>query len=87
MSKAFIFLFMLFCHIFDDFYLQGVLRNLKCKSWWKQQEQYDEKYKYLLLSIINHYHINFQKEDVIKTYYQICKICLDKKEEKWLHII
>ena len=44
--------------------------------------KYDEKYKYLLQSIINHYHINFQKEDVFKTYYQICKICLDKKEEK-----
>ena len=43
---------------------------------------YDAKYKYLLHSITNRYHINFKREEVIKTYYQICKICLDQMEGK-----
>ena len=32
-----IFLCMLFCHIVDDFYLQGILAKMKQKSWWKEQ--------------------------------------------------
>ena len=43
---------------------------------------YDVKYKYLLHSITNHYHIRFNREDIIKTYYQICRICLDEKERE-----
>lgn len=27
---------MLFCHIVDDFYLQGVLAQFKQRSWWRQ---------------------------------------------------
>ena len=37
---------MLFCHVIDDFYLQGILASMKQKIWWKKQEQYKEKYKY-----------------------------------------
>ena len=33
----FILLCMLFCHIVDDFYLQGILAKMKQKSWWKEQ--------------------------------------------------
>lgn len=33
----FIFLCMLFCHIVDDYYLQGILAKMKQKSWWKEQ--------------------------------------------------
>ena len=34
MSLIFVFLFMIFAHIVDDFYLQGILAKLKQKSWW-----------------------------------------------------
>ncbi len=27
---------MIFCHIFDDYVLQGCLANLKQKSWWEK---------------------------------------------------
>ena len=43
---VFILLTMLFCHIIDDFYLQGILASMKQKIWWRKQEQYKEKYKY-----------------------------------------
>ena len=39
-----IFFIMLFCHIVDDYYLQGILASMKQKSWWKKQEGYSEKY-------------------------------------------
>ena len=36
---------MLYCHILDDFCLQGILASLKQKSWW--EENYPNKlYKY-----------------------------------------
>ena len=35
MIKIFIILCMLFCHIIDDYYLQGILASMKQKSWWK----------------------------------------------------
>lgn len=41
---AFIFLSMLFAHIVDDYYLQGVLANMKQKKWWREQTD-NEKYK------------------------------------------
>lgn len=28
---------MMFCHIVDDFYLQGILAKMKQKSWWQEQ--------------------------------------------------
>lgn len=41
MNKAFIFLSMIFCHIIDDYYLQGVLANLKQREWWKNNAPQD----------------------------------------------
>ena len=35
---------MIFAHIVDDYYLQGVLAKMKQKSWWEQNAP-DEKYK------------------------------------------
>ena len=35
MSKEFILLSMVFMHIVDDYYLQGILASMKQKSWWK----------------------------------------------------
>ena len=39
-----IFFIMLFCHIVDDYYLQGILASMKQKAWWEKQEGYSEKY-------------------------------------------
>lgn len=36
---------MLFCHVFDDYVLQGCLANLKQKSWWEKNAP-DIKYKH-----------------------------------------
>lgn len=45
MIKIFIILCMLFCHIVDDYYLQGILASMKQKSWWKEHAS-DSLYKY-----------------------------------------
>ena len=36
---------MIFLHIVDDYYLQGILAQMKQKKFWKEQAP-DEKYKY-----------------------------------------
>lgn len=38
-------IFMLFAHIVDDYYLQGILASMKQKGWW-QKNAPEEKYKY-----------------------------------------
>lgn len=35
MTKPFIVLLMLFLHIVDDYYLQGILASMKQREWWK----------------------------------------------------
>lgn len=40
-----IFLAMIFLHIVDDYYLQGILAQMKQKKFWKEQAP-DELYKY-----------------------------------------
>jgi hypothetical protein len=51
MSLTFVLIAMIFCHIADDFYLQGVLASMKQKSWWhgkipedKEEEFYQDDY-------------------------------------------
>ncbi len=47
MIKIFIILCMLFCHIVDDYYLQGILlASMKQKAWWKKQNNFNSLYKY-----------------------------------------
>lgn len=41
----FILLSMVFCHIVDDYYLQGILASMKQKSWWDKNAP-DKMYKY-----------------------------------------
>lgn len=36
---------MIFAHIIDDYYLQGILAKLKQKAWWRENEP-DEMYKH-----------------------------------------
>lgn len=46
---------MIFAHIVDDYYLQGILASLKQKSWWKNQKSYKPMYKYdYIVALIMH---------------------------------
>lgn len=45
MNGLFVLLSMMFCHIVDDYYLQGKLALFKQKSWWEEKAP-DEMYKY-----------------------------------------
>ena len=52
MIKIIILLTMLFLHIVDDFYLQGILAQLKQKKWWEEnapKELYKNDYIIALL--------------------------------------
>lgn len=47
-----LFMFMVIAHIIDDYYLQGILANLKQKSFWEQNapdKLYKDDYKMALL--------------------------------------
>lgn len=49
-----ILIFMVFAHIVDDFYLQGILAQLKQKGWWKAvQPQELYKYDYIIALIMH----------------------------------
>lgn len=53
--KLFILFVMIFAHIVDDYYLQGILASLKQKSWWEKQENYKPLYKYdYIVALIMH---------------------------------
>lgn len=45
MNKLFIFMLMIFCHIVDDYYLQGWLASAKQKKYW-QDNVPDKLYKF-----------------------------------------
>ncbi len=45
---------MLFCHIYDDYHLQGILVDFKQKSWWKKNCP-DKEYKYdYIIALFEH---------------------------------
>lgn len=53
--KLFILFVMIFAHIVDDYYLQGILASLKQKSWWENQKNYKPMYKYdYIVALIMH---------------------------------
>lgn len=55
MNKVILLFGMIFCHIVDDYYLQGILASMKQKSWWRKQEGYSELYKYdYIVALIMH---------------------------------
>jgi len=37
MKEVIILFAMIFCHIADDFYLQGIMKEMKQKAWWREQ--------------------------------------------------
>jgi len=41
-----ILMLMVFAHVADDYYLQGILANLKQRDWWRKQEGYKALYAY-----------------------------------------
>ena len=45
MNNIFIFLLMIFCHIVDDYYLQGWLASAKQKKYWEENTP-DKMYRY-----------------------------------------
>ena len=46
---------MIFAHIVDDYYLQGILASLKQKSWWENQKSYKPLYQYdYIVALIMH---------------------------------
>lgn len=45
MNNTFIFLLMIFCHIIDDYYLQGWLASAKQKKYWEENAP-DKMYKH-----------------------------------------
>lgn len=52
--KIIILLIMLFLHIVDDYYLQGILAKLKQKSWWEENAP-DKLYKNdYVIALIEH---------------------------------
>jgi hypothetical protein len=46
MNNFFVILLMIFCHIVDDYYLQGILAKMKQKMWWKENAPDNIHYKY-----------------------------------------
>lgn len=52
--KVMTFFTMLFCHIYDDYRLQGILADFKQKSWWKKNCP-DKEYKYdYIIALFEH---------------------------------
>ena len=54
MSKLFVVTLMIFCHIIDDYYLQGILASMKQRSWW--EENYPQKsysYDYIMALVMH----------------------------------
>lgn len=55
MLEVILLLSMTFFHIWDDYGRQGILANMKQKSWWKKQEGYSDKYENdWLIALIEH---------------------------------
>ena len=53
-GKILILIAMIFCHIVDDYYLQGILASMKQKVWWEENLP-DPLYKYdYIFALIAH---------------------------------
>jgi len=54
MIQTIIILSMLFLHIVDDYYLQGILASMKQRSWWKKNAP-DDLYKHdYIVALLEH---------------------------------
>ena len=60
MKDLFILVFMLFCHIVDDYYLQGWLASAKQKRWWRENAPQDKyKFDYIAALIMHSFSWSF----------------------------
>lgn len=63
---------MIFCHIVDDYYLQGWLASAKQKEWWKKNAPEDMyKYDYLVALIMHSFSWTFMVMIIPTIYYII----------------
>lgn len=54
MENVFVLLSMIFLHIVDDYYLQGILASMKQKNWWEEKApQRLYKYDYIVALIMH----------------------------------
>ena len=54
MIKMLILLLMIFLHIVDDYYLQGILASMKQRGWWEKNAP-DRKYQYdYIIALLMH---------------------------------
>lgn len=49
-----LFICMFFCHIIDDYYLQGILASLKQRSWWEKNAPEDMYRHDYIMGLIMH---------------------------------
>ena len=54
MTLGFVLMWMLFMHIVDDYYLQGILAKMKQKSWWKDNAPQDIYKNDYIVALIMH---------------------------------
>lgn len=60
MNNIFLLLFMIFCHIVDDYYLQGWLASAKQKKWWEDNAPQNlYKYDYLWALLMHSFSWSF----------------------------
>lgn len=69
-DKGLVLLYMIFLHIFDDFHLQGILADMKQKSWWEEQIK-DSLYKhdYIIALFIHAFSWSFMIALPVIAYY------------------
>ena len=55
MNNVGLLLLMIFCHIVDDYKLQGILASMKQKDWWVEQTSFTKLYKFdYIVALIVH---------------------------------
>lgn len=75
--KVFILFVMIFCHIVDDYYLQGILSSMKQRKWWEENapnKMYEHDY---IVALIAHafswsFMISIPLLFICKNYLVIC---------------
>ena len=81
--KLFLLLAMLFCHIVDDYYLQGILAKMKQKKWWEDNaDDYIYRNDYKIALAEHAFSWDFVTSIPIVAFYFIC----GKTETLWLVI-
>jgi hypothetical protein len=75
-SYLLLFIEMLFCHIVDDYYLQGILGKMKQKNWWKENapdEFYKNDYKMALIEHAFSWSFMISLPIIVNKFYELRK--------------